>query len=874
MADVAQATVSIIPVMKGSQEKITKDLGGQMSNAGGDVGQGLGKAIMGGIAKIGIGAAVTKMIKDSVEEGGKLQQSFGGLDTLYGDAADQAKEYAYAAAEAGISANDYAEQAVSFGAALREAFGGDMTAAAESANMAILDMADNSAKMGTNLTDIQNAYAGFAKGNYTMLDNLKLGYGGTKEEMQRLLDKATELSGVEYDMDNLGDVYEAIHVIQEDLGLTGVAAQEAAETFSGSLGAMGASFKNLLADISLGNDITSSLQALGTAVNNFLIGNLMPMLGNVLTQIPAIIAEIPGFIADMLPSFLSAAANIVAGLVTGIVQNIPKFIAGIGQLFSSLISYIQGVNWGDVGTFIGDALVAGLQGLGTLVQGIWDGIVAIFNGDITFADIASVASGIWNGLVDLASGIWDQVVAFFTQGIDWKDLAADAKTIWDGLVTAAGEIWDSVMEAFGVDITFDDLSEAARNAWATLEATAQAIWDTIVGVFTGDVDFPDLSELASAAWSTLQGVAEGIWDAVVGVFTGDIDFPDLGEMAAEAWEAIKDKAQEIWDAVKGIFKAPDISFSDIGNAAHSAWDTVTSTATDIWDGVKSTFGASDVEFADLGDKAHTVFDAVGDVATDIWEGIKETFSNFEIEWPDFGELAQDALDGLKNAAIGVWDSIKSLFGGGSDEAGEVAVTSVEGTTEEMTQAFEGMTLKISAVDTSSVSQATQTVLSNVQSMKLHFDNFRPKIPNVDTSALGTALQAVTSAVAGFKSAMNFSWSLPALHGTLPVISVSMSSASSSDGTTTVSYPVFSVGTQWFAKGGIFNEPQIIGIGDSKGPEAAVPLDMMWERMGKEFDKHLNGGATVTNYIQVDGTTDPEAWATEAARTIKREMRMA
>lgn len=159
-------------------------------------------------------------IKSSLEEGGNLQQSFGGLETNLWGCSGGGQDYAREAASAGISANDYAEQAVSFGAALKQAFGGDTVKAAEAANTAIMDMADNSAKMGTDIASVQNAYQGFAKQNYTMLDNLKLGYGGTKEEMQRLLQDAQKLSGVKYDISNLGDVYDAIHVIQQDLGVT------------------------------------------------------------------------------------------------------------------------------------------------------------------------------------------------------------------------------------------------------------------------------------------------------------------------------------------------------------------------------------------------------------------------------------------------------------------------------------------------------------------------------------------------------------------------------------------------------------------------------------------------------------------------------
>jgi len=177
MTEVARATVTIVPNMKGSQATIAKELGAGTESAGEKAGSLFGKNLIGTAKKVLAVVSVGKLIGGTLNAGADLQQSFGGLDTLYGDAAAAAKEYAYEAASAGISANDYAEQAVSFGASLKAAFGGDTAKAAEAANTAIMDMADNAAKMGTPLESIQNAYQGFAKGQYNMLDNLKLGYG-------------------------------------------------------------------------------------------------------------------------------------------------------------------------------------------------------------------------------------------------------------------------------------------------------------------------------------------------------------------------------------------------------------------------------------------------------------------------------------------------------------------------------------------------------------------------------------------------------------------------------------------------------------------------------------------------------------------------
>ena len=335
MADLGKAYVQIIPKAEGISGKIGGILNKEGDKAGKTAGDRAGKGFAGNIKKVIAGAAIGGTViagfKAALDEGGKLQQSYGGLETLYGDAADAAKAYATQAAQAGISANDYAEQAVSFGASLKQAFGGDTSAAVEAANTAIMDMTDNAAKMGTPIESVQQAYQGFAKGQYQLLDNLKLGYGGTKAEMERLLSDAQAISGVEYNMDNLGDVYSAIHVIQGELGLTGVAAQEASTTFSGSFGAMQASAKNLIANLAMGQDIAPAMQQLASSASTFLFGNLFPMIGNVIKQLPAAIGT---FIRTGLPQFIAAGSGLVTSLVQGVQSGLPSFLSSAGEMIA------------------------------------------------------------------------------------------------------------------------------------------------------------------------------------------------------------------------------------------------------------------------------------------------------------------------------------------------------------------------------------------------------------------------------------------------------------------------------------------------------------------------------------------------------------
>lgn len=218
--EMAKAYVQIVPSADGIRAALTDVFDEETDGLGAKVGQSIGAQLVGTIKKVLAAAGIGKIIKDSIDMGGALQQSIGGIETLFKDSADTVKQYAAQAYQTvGLSANDYMEQTTSFAASLLSSVSKDTNAAAQLANMAMVDMADNANKMGTDMQDIQNAYQGFAKQNYTMLDNLKLGYGGTQAEMQRLLIDAEKISGVHYDLGNLADMYSAIHVIQREMDI-------------------------------------------------------------------------------------------------------------------------------------------------------------------------------------------------------------------------------------------------------------------------------------------------------------------------------------------------------------------------------------------------------------------------------------------------------------------------------------------------------------------------------------------------------------------------------------------------------------------------------------------------------------------------------
>ena len=342
---IATAYVQVMPSMEGVAPKVESYFGGVGGNAAGKFAGAFGTAL-----KVGIGAAaagVGLVLKESLGEGAALQQSLGGINTLFKDNAEgviAAANDAYRTA--GMSANEYMETVTGFSASLIKSLEGDTKAAASVADMALVDMSDNVNKMGTDMELLQNAYQGFAKANYTMLDNLKLGYGGTKTEMERLLADAQALTGVEYDISNLADVYTAIHVIQEELGIAGATADEASTTLTGSFNAMKAAAQNVLGNLALGQPMEASLQALKDTTHTFLTGNLMPMVGTVLDGLPGLIEDgvrgmvewvgNPENVASALNAMLSFGGSLIGAVWKGITGGMGTIYEKFPSLFDPL----------------------------------------------------------------------------------------------------------------------------------------------------------------------------------------------------------------------------------------------------------------------------------------------------------------------------------------------------------------------------------------------------------------------------------------------------------------------------------------------------------------------------------------------------------
>lgn len=357
--NLAKAYVQIIPSANGMGNMLTEELGGEVERSGSSTGErfasGFGKvaAVVGKAALAGITAAaagVVALTKQAVESYADYEQLVGGMDTLFGDSSQRVQQYASEAYKtAGLSANEYMETVTNFSAALISSLDGDTKAAADAANTAIIDMADNANKMGTSMESIQDAYRGFAKQNYTMLDNLSLGYGGTKTEMERLLADAQELTGIEYDISNLNDVYEAIHVIQTEMGITGTTAKEASSTISGSISSLKASWENLLTGLADKDaDLSQLIQNVVDSAK-IAFGNLLPVIVQSLQGIsqlvmeiaPMIVEEIPGFIDTVLPALLEAVTNLI-GSVMAVLPDLLQVIAAQLPVFvSEMVSMLE-----------------------------------------------------------------------------------------------------------------------------------------------------------------------------------------------------------------------------------------------------------------------------------------------------------------------------------------------------------------------------------------------------------------------------------------------------------------------------------------------------------------------------------------------------
>ena len=501
--ELAKAYVQIRPSAVGIQGRIQKEIEPEADSAG----SSFGGKMVGMIKKVIAAAAIGKALSASISEGAALEQSLGGIETLFKDSADKVKANAAKAYQtAGMSANDYMELTTSFSASLLSSLAGDTSKAADVADMAMVDMSDNANKMGTNMEDIKNAYQGFAKQNYTMLDNLKLGYGGTKSEMERLLADAQKISGVEYNIDNLSDVYSAIHVIQGQLDITGTTAKEAATTISGSFNQMKAAAKNVMGEIALGMDVGPALNELANTIITFAVGNLLPAVWNVISALPSAIVT---FVTALGPQLFAAASGLIPQIASGITTGIPtlyqsamrimdQFNIGIQEQLPILLQ--NGVD------FITNIVNGILQNLPQVITMAGNIITYFANTIISmFPTVLSAGASL---LLKLVNGIINNL----------PQIAQAAATAIVRFVASIGQNLPQILQS-GITI-IAKLAAGLIRAIPNLVGQIPAIISAIVNAFTsqnwGSIGINIISGIASG----LRSAAHMLWDAVKGVLGG------------------------------------------------------------------------------------------------------------------------------------------------------------------------------------------------------------------------------------------------------------------------------------------------------------------------------------------------------------------
>lgn len=573
--ELAKAYVQIVPSAEGIQGKITEALGGEPAAAGDAAGQSLGAQLVGTLKKVIAAAGIGKIISESINLGGALQQSLGGVETLFKDSADTVKAYAAQAYKTvGLSANDYMEQTTSFAASLLSSVSQDTNAAAQLANMAMVDMADNANKMGTDMQDIQNAYQGFAKQNYTMLDNLKLGYGGTQAEMQRLLKDAEKISGVHYDLGNLADMYSAIHIIQQEMDITGTTAKEAATTLTGSFAAMKAAAENVMGNWSTGADLTEPLQALADTAQTFLVDNLLPMIGNVLAGIPEIVYS-------LVPELLQTGTELLSSLAQGFTEGIPEFfstalpqlLAFTDQLRDNAASFVDaGLN---LITQLLNGLIAGLPDLIAYVPDIIINICGIINDNMPkilgegVAIIVQLVVGIVKAVPDLLAN-WKkilQAVLSVISAVNWLNIG---KTILTGVANGVKSMGSSMLNAFKGGFS-------SALAWIKSLPSQAVQWgknliQSFINGLTGKGGAVGAGAIAATAGATIAKTASGNdWSSVWADANADVadSAQSMAEVVVPAYTKSGDAATKAAKKTKAAAQAAETLLWSLQDAGHT-----------------------------------------------------------------------------------------------------------------------------------------------------------------------------------------------------------------------------------------------------------------------------------------------------------------
>ena len=591
---------------------------------------GVGQALLKGIgtfAKWGAAAATAAatataaLVKSAVTAYSDYEQLVGGVETLFKDSASEVQKYAANAYQtAGLSANEYMETVTGFSASLLQSLDGDTKAAAEKANVAITDMSDNANKMGTSMESIQNAYQGFAKQNYTMLDNLKLGYGGTKEEMQRLLEDAEKLSGQKFDLSSYADIVDAIHVVQTEMGITGTTAKEAATTIQGSVNMTKAAWQNLVVGIADDTQdfdvlVNNFVESVTTAGNNILprVEIALKGVGTLVEKLAPIIAKtVPNIVSTTLPSMIKAGTSMIRALLDGLLKAVPELIPCFKDIINQLIEVIvdnlpliieaavtiAGAIVSGLVEALPDILTAGIQLIQSLAQGLTNGIPTILSTAITI--VSQLAStliqnvpqivqtgiqlllGLANGILQAVPQLLQELPGIITQmvenilscipmiiecGIELLTSLVDAlPQIIQSIVAVLPQIISSIIEALLSHI--DEIIQAGIKLLVALIDALPQIIDTICKALPQIIEgitgalLDHIDDIIAAGVELFMALVTNLPQIIVSI-AGKVPqiitgiVSAIGQCLGEMWEAGKRLMNKLWEGMKAI--APDIA---------------------------------------------------------------------------------------------------------------------------------------------------------------------------------------------------------------------------------------------------------------------------------------------------------------------------
>ncbi len=667
--ELAKAYVQIIPSAQGISGKIQEAIDPEAEPAG----TSFGGKMVGTLKKVIATAAIGEVLKKTISEGADLEQSIGGIETLFKESADKVKANAAKAYKtAGMSANEYMELTTSFSASLLSSLSNDTSKAADVADMAMTDMSDNANKMGTNMEDIKNAYQGFAKQNYTMLDNLKLGYGGTKTEMERLLKDAQKISGVKYDINNLSDVYSAIHVIQGELDITGTTAKEAATTISGSMNSMKAAAKNVMGQIALGMDIGPALSALGETTITFFAGNLLPAVANVLSGLPDLISGVTSVIvrsmnmaASNMDSIVSQGGQIVLNLASSILENAPFLLEAVLKLAISLGETLINTDWGAVGRSVMDALSGSIDSAAGEILGIEGGEILTYLADALEQKLPVLMIKGSNILMSIINGILQKI----------PNIITTAGTIITNFVNAIFSLLPNLLNLGGQLLT-NFANGITQQIPFVVETAGTMITNYI------DVISSLLPQIVQSGIKLILNFANGITQKLPSIveMAGTMITNYISAISSLLPQIIQSGVQLILNFVNGIIQKLPAMVETAGkivtNFASGVLNNlpqIISAAIQMVTKIVITIGQNLPQILQSGvmivgklaaGLIRAIPTLIGQIPQ-IIESIKNTFLN--VDWGSIGHnIIQGITNGLKSAGHMLWEAVKGILGNFKD----------------------------------------------------------------------------------------------------------------------------------------------------------------------------------------------------------------